>query len=305
MDIARALKEVAISGVRENYPLKEATTYKIGGPAEFFIETGFVSEIAAIVKFCALRGVPLTVLGAGSNVLAPDEGVSGVCLRVYDASANPSIENESIVSSGAVTDKSLAEFVAERGISGFEFLYDIPGTVGGAIVQNAGMNEHEVKNGILEATIVNKKGEAVVFSGEEHRLGYRTSRLKEEWGIIVEAKFRIDLRDDPSAIFGRMKELKETRAGKFPMEYPNCGSVFKRPTGYYAGKLIQDAGLGGASVGGAMVSPKHRNFIVNTGGATASDIKLLVERIISEVYAKFGVRLERELIYLESFPPPP
>ncbi|GAB4300361.1 MAG: UDP-N-acetylmuramate dehydrogenase [Myxococcota bacterium] len=284
--------------VKTGVPLSELTTYQIGGPAEILIEPKEPNDIAAVVKFCRKAAVPLTVLGGGSNVLAPDEGVRGVLLRLFDKASRPELQKEHLSVSAATSSETLALFAAEKGVKNFEFLYDIPGALGGAIVQNASNDYGELSALIEDVTFIDESGNPTTLPARELGFGYRNSRFKERFGVVVSARLKIAERGAKDEIRERMEEIRRIRRGKFPMEYPNCGSVFKRPPGDYAGRLIESAGLGGLRVGNAMVSPKHKNFIVNLGGAKASDIKALVEKIQSAVEGKFGVELERELIYL-------
>ena len=299
----RKLLQDAVTGeIRFNVPMSDIITYKIGGPAEMFLATGDEKDIVAAARSCIRHKIPLTVIGAGSNVLAPDEGVAGLVLRVYSGQSRPTLKGDIIEASAAVSDENLSLFACENGLSGFEFIYDIPGSVGGAVMQNAGTNDGQTKDFLIEATYIDKNGEVVTKPVDQLRMGYRTCLLKEEWGLILSALFKAGPKKDSTEIKSRMDEIRKTRRSKFPMELPNCGSVFKRPVGHYAGKLIQDSQLSGFQIGGAMVSPKHRGFIVNTGGATAKDVKDLVAHVQATVKEKFGVDLERELIFLDRKP---
>ncbi len=288
--------------IRRNVSLADATTYKIGGPAELFLQTGDEKDIIAAVRACIRHEIPLTVLGAGSNVLAPDRGIEGLVLRVYDDGLMPFMRDETIACSAGVTDKNLAEFACKNAIGGYEFLFDIPGTVGGAIVQNAGTNDGQIADRLIDVRYIDRAGEIVTMSVEQLNMGYRHSVFKDEGGAILFARFKKGPEEKPEAIRAKMEEIRKTRWSKFPMECPNCGSVFKRPPGDYAGRLIQEAGLGGFRIGGAMVSPLHRGFIVNTGSATEKDVKAVAAHVRDTVMDKFGVKLERELIYLPEKP---
>jgi len=301
----KLLQEAVNGAIRFNVALSDLTTYKIGGPAQMLLETTDANDIVAAVRMCVRHKIPLTVLGAGSNVLAPDKGIKGLVLRIYSEQLLPSLRGDFIESNAAVTDENLALFASEQNISGFEFIYDVPGTIGGAIMQNVGTNDHQIKDFLIDATYIDKKCEIVTRPVSELGMGYRTSLLKEEWGLILSARFKRGPSEESEIIRVRMEEIRKIRRSKFPVEFPNCGSVFKRPPGDYAGRLIQEAGLGGFSVGNAMVSPRHRGFIVNMGGAGAEEGKAVAAHVQTVVKEKFGVHLERELIFLSERPEPP
>ena len=278
--------------------LRDLTYYRIGGPAEAVLETGHSKDIQTALHFCKQHEMPITLLGAGSNVLAPDKGLSGLVVKIYQEDLDPVLEDQTLVVSAAVTDERFAEFAAQNGISGFEFACDIPGTIGGAVVQNASTNDGDTRTHLIDVTYLNEAGQVVTSPVEKLGLGYRTSYFKEHFGVILQARFAGNQREDVRAIQKKMEAIRALRKSKFPMERANCGSVFKRPKNDYAGRLIQEAGLGGFRVGDAEVSGKHRNFIVNHDNATAADVKAVVAHAIEEVYNQFGVMLERELIYL-------
>ena len=299
------LQQALKSPLRLAVPLSELTTYRIGGPAEMLLETSEVDEVAAAVAACSRLGVPLTVLGAGSNVLAPDEGIAGLVLGVHCSITAMELIGDVLVAPAGTTAESLAIFAADRGITGCEFIHDIPGTVGGCVVQNASNSDGELRRVLLDVRFVDRRAQVVTMAAGELELGYRTSLFKKEWGVIGEARFLVPGRDEPGLIRDRMERFRAVRREKFPLDYPNCGSVFKRPPGDYAGRLIQRAGLGGYRVGDAMVSPKHHGFIINLGQASASDVKAVVAEVQRKVDELFGVKLERELIYLGPVPPVP
>ncbi len=283
--------------LRTNVPLAPYTTYRIGGPAEVFVETGREEDILRLVQLCRKHSIPLTILGLGSNVLVPDEGIEGLVLRVVDPGAKPELDGDVLDCPAACSDETLARFAASHGCAGFGFLYDIPGAVGGAIVQNAAMDV-SIADKLLDVTFVDARGELRRLPLDSLHMGYRTSLFKHEWGVVLGARFDVSERKPPEELHASMEAVRTTRRSKYPMEFPNCGSVFKRPEGDYAGRLIEAAELGGLRVGGAAVSTKHHNFIVNDRNATAEDIRRLVEEVRTRVRERFDVELERELIYL-------
>ncbi len=283
--------------LRTNVALAPYTTYRIGGPAEAFVETGREEDILRLVQQCHKHSIPLTILGLGSNVLVPDEGIEGLVLRIVDHSSRPTLDGDVLDVPAACSDETFAHFAASNGVPGFGFLYDIPGTIGGAIVQNAAMDA-SIADRLLDVTFLDSKGNLHQLPRESLHMGYRTSLFKLEWGVVLRARFHVSERQPPEELLASMEAVKKKRRSKYPMEFPNCGSVFKRPEGDYAGRLIEAAELGGLRIGGAAVSTKHHNFIINDQNATAEDIRRLVEEVRCKVKERFGVDLERELIYL-------
>lgn len=300
MDLASRLRDLAIGGdVREDVPLAGLTTFEIGGPAEVLVEPASVRDAARVLEEVARIGAPVTILGGGSNVLAPDEGLEGVVLRLGERMAGLTVEDGIVTVQAGARDRDLAMAAARASITGFEFLEDIPGTVGGGLVQNAEAWGDCISDHLIEVTVLDLRGRIRRMERAELFFGYRDSTFKREGDLlVVEARFRPEGRDDPGSIVRRMDELRDKRHARYPLDRPNCGSVFKRPEGDFAGRLIEEAGLGGLSVGGARVSLRHHNFIVNTSGATAEDVRALVEMVTSRVEERSGVKLERELVYL-------
>ncbi len=276
--------------------LRPYTTYNVGGDAEIGVFPDSIEEFKGVIAFCKRLNIPCYVLGGGANVIVSDNGVEGVvCLterlnRIRYSSGK-------IYAQCGVRLEKLSIFAFENGIKGFEFAYNIPGTVGGALIMNAGNNYGEFKNITCFVKAINTNGKEYVFSKDLCEFGYRTSIFKKRKMIILEGVFDGRIKGEKNSISVLMDKIKKERESKFPLEYPNAGSVFKRPKGYYAGKLIEESGCGGLKVGGAMVSTKHKGFIVNTGNATASDIKKLISLVQKRVYEKFGVTLQREQIY--------
>ncbi len=280
-------------------PLVDLTSYRIGGPAEVLVEPASIRDVALVVGLARRLGAPLAVLGGGSNVLVPDAGLPGITLRVAAGLAGAVLEGDVIRARAGTPDRDLANLAASAGMTGFEFLEDIPGTVGGGLVQNAEAWGDSISAHLLEVTFVEPSGSVRVLGREDLGFGYRDSTFKQEPGlVIVEAAFRPPGRDDPAAIGLKMDALREKRHSRYPLECPSCGSVFKRPAGDFAGRLIEQAGLGGLRCGNASVSRQHHNFIVNDGNATARDVLDVIERVRDGVEARFGVRLELELVLL-------
>ena len=288
------LKQKGIKFFKE-FSLKEFTYYKVGGNAEFAVFPETVKQLTLLKSFCYKNAIPFFVLGGGANIIVNDNGVEGVVCFTSELKKLSVKGNRVLAECGVFLDK-LAVFAAEKGLSGFEFAYNIPGTVGGALVMNAGNNYGEFSRITCVVKACDYRGKIFNFPANLCKFGYRTSIFKTEKLIVLSAVFSCKKRDKKE-IYALMEKIKEERERKFPLEFPNAGSVFKRPKGYYAGKLIEDAGCGGLKVGGAMVSPKHKGFIVNTGNATAEDIKNLIALVQERVYRKFGVKLEREQIY--------
>lgn len=299
--LARELRGLELRGrVQQNVPLAEYTAYRVGGPAEVLFEPEDPQDLVRGLMHLHARAVPIHLLGAGSNVLVPDEGLAGVVIRVCDGMSGVRVEGDVVIARAGTSDRTLADVVASRGMTGFEFLEDIPGTIGGGLVQNAEAYGDAISDHLLEVNACTPDGQMRTWRRDQLFFGYRDSTFKQQRDlIIVEARFRPEGRDDPASIRHRMDALRQKRHARYPMDLPNCGSVFKRPAGDYAGRLIEEAGLGGLTVGGARVSRRHHNFIVNTGGATCADIRELVRQVIERVHQCSGVRLERELVYLD------
>ena len=281
-------------------PMREHTTFRVGGNAEVFIAPDSIDKICRILDICREYRLPCHVIGNGSNLLVGDRGVRGVVLQIYKNFSDMSVQDTCIwVQAGALLAKTAA-FAAEHGLTGLEFASGIPGTVGGAVTMNAGAYGGEMKDVISQVRILDPEGKLRTFSVEELQLGYRTSLIQKQGCLVVEAELALT-RGEPEKIYGRMEELKAARKEKQPIEFASAGSTFKRPEGYFAGKLIMDAGLRGYSVGDAQVSEKHCGFVINRGEATAAQVMELIEHIQAEVLLKFGVKLEMEVKRLGDF----
>ena len=281
-------------------PMKQHTTFKIGGPADYFLvpETG--EEVGEIIKICRKTDTPYFILGNGSNLLVGDGGYRGAVIQVYRNMSAVTVEGTTITAQAGALLSAVAAAAKNASLTGFEFAGGIPGTVGGAAVMNAGAYGGEMKDVLVEVTVMDAEGKIFAIPADKLELGYRTSVIKKAGYIVLEAK--ISLKEgDQEAIRERMKELTIQRTTKQPLEYPSAGSTFKRPEGYFAGKLVMDSGLRGYQVGGARVSEKHCGFVINAGDATAKDVRTLMDNVRDIVYEKYGVTLEPEVKFLGEF----
>lgn len=254
-----------------NEPMKKHTTFRVGGPADFYITPTEVSQIANIIRLCKEEQIPYFILGNGSNLLVSDQGYRGVVIQVYKNLNQIHVEGCKIKAQAGVLLSQIAKKALDAGLTGFEFASGIPGTLGGAAVMNAGAYGGEMKDVLVSVTALDQNGNILTLKAEDLKLGYRTSIIKEKGYIVVEAELELQA-GDKEQIQKRMEELKVQRVTKQPLEFPSAGSTFKRPTGYFAGKLIQDAGLRGYRVGDAQVAEKHCGFVINRGEATAAEI---------------------------------
>lgn len=282
-------------------PMKNHTTFRIGGPADALALPKTPEEAAEVVRFCHEHAQPYYVLGNGSNLLVSDEGYRGLVLQLYRNFNDIQVNGETItVQSGAML-AAVARTAYQTGLTGLEFASGIPGTIGGAVVMNAGAYGGEMKNVLKEVTVLTKEGEVLVIPAKALELGYRTSVIPKNGWIVLGAVLQLK-KGDQEQILARMEELKEQRITKQPLDLPSAGSTFKRPEGYFAGKLIMDAGLRGFTVGGAQVSEKHCGFVVNRGNATAADVWELICEVKRRVKEMTGVELEPEVKLLGDFP---
>ena len=290
---------VSKEAILQNEPMSKHTTFRIGGNADVFVspKVGQVSEIMALAKE---YDVPVTIVGNGSNLLVGDKGIRGLVLSFGKEAEEIQVDGSCmIVSAGALLSKIATE-AAKRSLTGFEFAAGIPGTLGGAIVMNAGAYGGEIKDVLISATVLTPEGEVIELANSELELSYRHSCIPEKGYIVLEAVLEF-MPGEESMIREKMAELKKSRVEKQPLEYPSAGSTFKRPEGHFAGKLIQDAELRGYSVGGAQVSEKHCGFVVNKGDATAEDVLQLIEDVKRIVKDKFQVELEPEVKMIGEF----
>ncbi len=299
-DLDAALREiVGEAQVRADEPLAEHTTFRIGGAAQWLVLPSSEDEVAAVVAACCAAATPWRVLGLGSNVLAPDEGLAGVTLKLAENFAAVEVLPGGLVQAQAgATNAEVAEAALAASLAGYEFASGIPGTVGGAAIMNAGAYEGQFSDVAVQVRCLVPDGDGgwsvADVPAVEAAWGYRRSRMMEEGWVVLGATLQLHA-DDGAAIRARMGDLRERRESRQPLEMPSAGSTFKRPEGYFAGALIQEAGCQGLAVGGAQVSEKHAGFVVNTGGATAADVLALITEVQRRVHEASGVALEPEV----------
>ena len=286
--------------VYRNEPMKRHTTFRIGGPADYYLCPHSAKEIQKVVEICREEKLPYFILGNGSNLLVSDQGYRGVVIQLWKNVSDIRVEGCLIHAKAGASLAKIAAEALEEGLTGMEFAAGIPGTLGGAVVMNAGAYGGEMKDILKEVLVMDQQGRIFTLEKKDLKLGYRTSAVKEKGYIVLAAV--LELRPgDREEIRKLMEDLKQKRVEKQPLDLPSAGSTFKRPEGYFAGKLIMDAGLRGFSVGGAQVSEKHCGFIVNTGGASASDVLTLIREVQKRVREKFGVELETQVKFLGEF----
>lgn len=275
-------------------PMSRHTTFRIGGPAKIFCRPGTRRQVADTVRACREAGENYYILGNGSNVLVSDEGYEGVVIQLFQNQKEARIEGCRLYAQAGLLLVKAANMAGRAGLTGMEFASGIPGTLGGALVMNAGAYGGEMKDLVEEVLVMTEDGEFLRLAGEEMEFGYRASVISRKRYVALEAILKL-AKGDPVAIEERMRELRELRTSKQPLEYASAGSTFKRPEGNFAGKLIMEAGLRGFQVGGAQVSEKHCGFVINRGDATAEDVRKLVAHVQEEVMKRFGVMLEMEV----------
>ncbi len=278
-------------------PLSSHATFEIGGPADLFIMPKNTIELVEVVKLCKELGYPYFILGSGSDLLIDDKGYRGAIICTTELMAAMFTQENELVAQAGCTLKDMCDLACFMGLGGLEFACGIPGSLGGACFMNAGAYEGQMSDVLKEVQVLTPEGEVVVLPAEELNLGYRQSRIKDEGLLVLEATLTLAYAD-PSEIRAKMDDLTARREEKQPLELPSAGSTFKRPEGYFAGKLIQDAGLQGHQVGGAQVSTKHAGFVVNVDHATAQDVLDLIAHVQSEVKAQFGVEMHPEVRFL-------
>ena len=288
---------VGEDNVRADEPMSDHTTFKVGGPADLYVVPESASEVRDVLLACEEAGVDCFVLGRGSDLLVSDEGYRGVIVAVGDGLMGVSVDGTEMTCQAGVDLREASEMACELGLSGLEFACGIPGSVGGACFMNAGAYGGCVADVLKCVRVLAPDGSMDVVEASELDMGYRKSRVASDGLIVLSATFGLE-RGDPERIRSTMDDLMSRREEKQPLDLPSAGSTFKRPEGHFAGKLIMDAGLQGYRVGGAEVSRKHAGFVVNVGGATASDVHAVIEHVQDEVERQFGVRLEPEVRFL-------
>ncbi len=294
----QSLMTLGLISVKENTNLSEYASFRIGGPADFVVHPKNSDALIKLIKLFEQTEYPFQVFGNATNILFSDAGYRGAAIFTTDMQSYTR-EGNMLSADAGMSFTLLSVKARDHALSGLEFAYGIPGTVGGAIFMNAGAYGGSVADHLISSICYDPTSRSIrMINGvTDHSFGYRRSCYMENKCVILSGTFALNT-GDASVIANKMKELMDSRRAKQPLEYPNAGSVFKRPDGYFAGKLIEDCGLKGYSIGGAQVSEKHAGFIVNRGGATATDVKYLIEHIRNEVQSRFSVQLETEIISL-------
>ena len=287
------------SGIFMEEPMKKHTTFRVGGPADVLVQPD-ETALEAILALCRQYHVSYSFIGNGSNLLVGDKGIRGVVIEMTDPMGNIEVDGTKITAQAGAMLSKIANTAASNGLGGMEFAAGIPGSVGGAVVMNAGAYGGEMKDIIERVYVLDENGAQLELDRDALDLGYRHSCIPEKKYIVTKVVLELVPRDE-AEIRSEMKELNEKRAEKQPLQYPSAGSTFKRPEGYFAGKLIMDAGLRGYQVGGAQVSEKHCGFVINKGDATAADICQLMRDVSDKVQAQFGVVLEPEVKMIGEF----
>ena len=293
-------KLIGEAKVLANEPMASHTTFRIGGPADYFVMPETVEELRDILALCKEEGLPYFILGNGSNLLVGDKGFRGVVIQLYKNFDGLSIEGTRVTAKSGAMLIRVAKEAGKAGLTGLEFASGIPGTIGGAMVMNAGAYGGEMKDVVTAVTVLTKDGDIKTLTGSEMNFRYRGSVVEDEGYIVLETVMELK-EGNLEEIQARIDELSLQRRTKQPTEYPSAGSTFKRPEGHFAGKLIQDTNLRGYQVGGAQVSEKHCGFVINAGGATAADVMQLMQDVSDKVNAQFGVTLEPEVKRIGEF----
>lgn len=285
---------IAKDSILIDEPMSRHTTFRVGGPADFFVTPEAKEEVRDVIRICKEAGMPYYIIGNGSNLLVSDAGYRGVIVQIYKEMNEVKVEGDLVKAQAGALLSGIAAKALGAELSGFEFASGIPGTIGGACVMNAGAYGGEMKDVLEFVTVLTGEGKIIELGRNELELGYRTSVIAKKGYIVLGAVLKLE-RGDGEKIKTYMDELKEKRVTKQPLEYPSAGSTFKRPEGYFAGKLIEDAGLRGFQVGGAQVSEKHCGFVINRDHATAADIMELMRQVQIRVKENSGVDLEPEV----------
>ena len=304
MDTIICINEIAelvkkdLEGVNVTFgeSMKKHTSFRIGGEADIFVDVKTEEDIIRSIEFFKKNNIEYTIIGNGSNLLVSDLGIEGAVICIGRSYSGAQCTDDTITALSGTLLSRVSAVALENSLSGMEFASGIPGSLGGAIVMNAGAYGGEMKDVVESTRYINSKGEICICNGEEHQFSYRKSRFTSD-DIVLSSTLRLK-RGNKEEIKDYMQSLSEKRKEKQPLEYPSAGSTFKRPDGYFAAKLIDDAGLRGYSVGGARVSEKHCGFVINGGGASCKDVLLLMKYIEETVAEKFGVSLEPEVRFL-------
>ena len=294
-EFCHKLKNVITKGtVLTEEPMRMHTSFQIGGPAEIFVQPATGAEVCQAIRLAKEEQIPFFVVGNGSNLLVSDDGFRGMIVQIGRNLQEISVEDNVIYAQAGALLSRVSKTALEHGLTGMEFAAGIPGSLGGAVAMNAGAYGGEMKDILTDVEVLTPDGEIKTLSLEELDLSYRHSCIFEKDYIVLSVHLQLE-QGDKTVIRNRMDELARARREKQPLEYPSAGSTFKRPEGYFAGALIQDAGLKGYTVGGAQVSEKHSGFVVNRGGATAEEVLFLIKQVQKKVKSRFGVTMEPEV----------
>ncbi len=288
------LREIQQDAVLFDEPMKNHTSFQIGGPADIFIEPQSIDAFAELIRLCGETKTPFLVMGAGSNLLVGDKGIRGAVIKTGKTLDFLEADGDAITAGAGTLLAKLANFALDHNLAGLEFSSGIPGLVGGAVYMNAGAYGGEMKDVVTRTDYIDSTGKLCFVEGAAHMFGYRSSVFAEGGKYIVRTCCKCQ-RGSREQIAEKMRDFNGRRREKQPLEFPSAGSTFKRPEGYFAGKLIQDAGLQGCQIGGARVSDKHAGFVINAGEATADDVWNLITHIQNTVLEKFGVALQTEV----------
>jgi UDP-N-acetylmuramate dehydrogenase len=285
---------VGSENVMINEPMKNHTSFRVGGPVDLLVIPDRMDNLVRISDFCRHEQLPLFIMGNGTNLVVRDKGIRGVVIKVLDNLSSYKVVDDTIIAETGILISRLSKIAYEHGLSGIEFAEGIPGTLGGAVTMNAGAYNGEIANVVVRSKYLGKDGNITILEKEQHRFGKRESFIQSDGGIVLETELKLKT-GEKAEIKALMDNYKKQRSDKQPLELPSAGSVFKRPDGYFAGKLVQDCGLKGSKIGEAEVSCKHCGFIVNAGNASACDIIDLIKYIQSCVMDKFNVGLQTEV----------
>lgn len=286
-----------VAGARNVYPdepMKNHTSFKLGGPADILVTPQSKEQLIKILDYCKDSSIPFNIIGNGTNLLVRDKGIRGVVIKIFNNMNDIKVEGNVICAQAGALLSKIAYTAYENGLTGFEFAHGIPGTLGGAVTMNAGAYGGEMKEVIIKTDFVSEDGKVITLRDEEHQFAYRDSYIQRNHGVVLRSWIKLKS-GSKEEIKAKMDDLLQRRKDKQPLEMPSAGSTFKRPEGYFAGKLIEDCGLRGYTLGGAQVSQKHCGFVVNAGNATAQDIFDLIKYIQKNVKDKFDVDLETEV----------
>lgn len=282
------------SNVKTDEPMKNHTSFKIGGPADILVTPCDTDSMVSISKACIDRGIPVFVIGNGTNLIVRDKGIRGVVIKLRDNMSGYELMGEDLIAQSGILLSRLSRIALEHELTGLEFAEGIPGTLGGAVAMNAGAYDGDMSMVVENTDYLNPDGNIITLDHQQHCFGKRSSFIQSDGGVVLKSCLRLK-KGNRELIKAKMEEFSVMRREKQPLDLPSAGSVFKRPEGYFAGKLVQDCGLRGFRAGGAEVSCLHCGFIVNTGTATAADVTALIKHIQDTVLARYGVELKTEV----------